>query len=108
MSYPQMQRLHRVSADLDSADAAIAAGMREGRAIAERCFPAFLEGSRRRGRRPSDSLAHALSHRGHLAVAFLASPMSIATASRERSARGAVHVAAKALQAVHAGIAKMR
>ena len=44
MSYPQMQRLHRVSADLDSADAAIAAGMREGRAIAERCFPAFLEG----------------------------------------------------------------
>lgn len=108
MSYPQMQRLHRVSADLDSADAAIAAGMREGRAIAERCFPAFLEGSRRRGRRPSDSLAHALSHRGHLAVVFLASPMSIATASRERSARGAVHVAAKALQAVHASIAKMR
>ncbi|MBB0022601.1 hypothetical protein DEE38_00040 [Ralstonia pickettii] len=44
MSYPQMQRLHRVSADLDSADAAIAAGMREGRVIAERWFPAFLEG----------------------------------------------------------------
>ncbi|MDF6960933.1 hypothetical protein NLR21_26285, partial [Escherichia coli] len=44
MSYPQMQRLHRVSADVDSAVAAIAAGMREGRAIAERCFPAFLEG----------------------------------------------------------------
>lgn len=44
MSYPQMQRLHRVSADVDSAVAAIAAGMRDGRAIAERCFPAFLEG----------------------------------------------------------------
>lgn len=44
MSYPQMQRFHHVSADFDSVDAAIAAGMREGRAIAERWFSIALEG----------------------------------------------------------------
>lgn len=42
-AYPQMQRFHHTSADFDSFDAAISAGMREGRAIAERWFSMALE-----------------------------------------------------------------
>lgn len=43
MSYPMMQRFHHISADFDSMDAAISAGMREGRALALRWFSTSLE-----------------------------------------------------------------
>lgn len=43
LAYPKLQRFHHVSADFDSADAAISAGMREGRAIAQRWFSLTTE-----------------------------------------------------------------
>lgn len=42
MSYPKMQRFHHISADFDSMDAAISAGMLEGRALALRWFSLYM------------------------------------------------------------------
>ncbi len=36
LGYPKLERFHHVSPDFDSADAAIAAGMKVGKAIEER------------------------------------------------------------------------
>ncbi|CAJ0681913.1 hypothetical protein [Ralstonia mannitolilytica] len=45
MEFPHLERFHHTSADFDSNDTAIFAGMHEGRAIVERWFSSAAEHS---------------------------------------------------------------